>query len=218
MPAVRLFIGNLPYNATEDDIRAHFAQVGPPTQIVRPLDRETGRARGFAFVEYGERPLAEEAPEEVRHAPGRDEGVEDARAVAEEPGREDLARVAEHARDEGAAGDQRRAQAEGAVPHRVLGVRQRVLRLRAGARVSTPFPWTIVGAAAMGFGARALIRGAWIAGAVLLGIVVLKLLLVDMRFLGTLSGIVSVLGVGVLFVALGYFAPMPRDDAVETAS
>lgn len=61
MPAVRLFIGNLPYNATEDDIRAHFAQVGPPTQIVRPLDRETGRARGFAFVEYGERPLAEEA-------------------------------------------------------------------------------------------------------------------------------------------------------------
>ena len=61
MPAVRLFIGNLPYNATEDDIRAHFAQVGPPTQIVRPLDRETGRARGFAFVEYGERTLAEEA-------------------------------------------------------------------------------------------------------------------------------------------------------------
>jgi RNA recognition motif-containing protein len=61
VPAVRLFIGNLPYNATEDDIRAHFAQVGPPTQIVRPLDRETGRARGFAFVEYGERALAEEA-------------------------------------------------------------------------------------------------------------------------------------------------------------
>lgn len=61
MPAVRLFIGNLPYNATEDDIRAHFAAVAPPTQIVRPLDRETGRARGFAFVEYGERTHAEEA-------------------------------------------------------------------------------------------------------------------------------------------------------------
>ena len=61
MPAVRLFIGNLPYNATEDDIRSHFATVGLPTQIVRPLDRETGRARGFAFVEYGERALAEEA-------------------------------------------------------------------------------------------------------------------------------------------------------------
>jgi len=61
VPAVRLFIGNLPYNATEDDIRSHFASVGLPTQIVRPLDRETGRARGFAFVEYGERALAEEA-------------------------------------------------------------------------------------------------------------------------------------------------------------
>ena len=55
MPPVRLFVGNLPYQATEDDLRTHFAQVGNPTQIVRPLDRETGRARGFAFVEYAER-------------------------------------------------------------------------------------------------------------------------------------------------------------------
>ncbi len=61
MPAVRLFIGNLPYTATEEDIRSHFAQVAPPTQVVRPLDRETGRARGFAFVEYSERANAEEA-------------------------------------------------------------------------------------------------------------------------------------------------------------
>jgi RNA recognition motif-containing protein len=56
-----LFVGNLPYQATEDDLRTHFSQVGQPTQIVRPLDRETGRARGFAFVEYAERPVAEEA-------------------------------------------------------------------------------------------------------------------------------------------------------------
>ncbi|MFA5908497.1 MAG: hypothetical protein WC815_06960 [Vicinamibacterales bacterium] len=61
MPPVRLFVGNLPYQATEDDLRTHFAQVGLPTQIVRPLDRETGRARGFAFVEYAERAPAEEA-------------------------------------------------------------------------------------------------------------------------------------------------------------
>lgn len=61
MPPVRLFVGNLPYQATEDDLRTHFSQVGEPTQIVRPLDRETGRARGFAFVEYAERPAAEEA-------------------------------------------------------------------------------------------------------------------------------------------------------------
>ncbi|MSO52746.1 MAG: hypothetical protein CK533_05525 [Acidobacterium sp.] len=61
MPPVRLFVGNLPYQATEDDLRNHFAQVAPPTQIVRPLDRETGRARGFAFIEYAERAPAEEA-------------------------------------------------------------------------------------------------------------------------------------------------------------
>ena len=61
MPPVRLFVGNLPYQATEDDLRTHFAQVGKPTQIVRPLDRETGRARGFAFVEYAERTEAEAA-------------------------------------------------------------------------------------------------------------------------------------------------------------
>ncbi|MGQ0735224.1 MAG: RNA recognition motif domain-containing protein [Acidobacteriota bacterium] len=61
MPPVRLFIGNLPYHATEDDLRSHFASVGVPTQIVRPLDRETGRARGFAFVEYADRETAESA-------------------------------------------------------------------------------------------------------------------------------------------------------------
>jgi RNA recognition motif-containing protein len=54
-------VGNLPYQASEDDLRTHFAQVGKPTQIVRPLDRETGRARGFAFVEYAERSEAEAA-------------------------------------------------------------------------------------------------------------------------------------------------------------
>jgi cold-inducible RNA-binding protein len=61
VPSVRLFVGNLPYQATEDDLRTHFSQVGSPTQIVRPLDRETGRARGFAFVEYADRAAAEEA-------------------------------------------------------------------------------------------------------------------------------------------------------------
>jgi RNA recognition motif-containing protein len=61
VPPVRLFVGNLPYQATEDDLRTHFSQVGQPTQIVRPLDRETGRARGFAFVEYAERAVAEDA-------------------------------------------------------------------------------------------------------------------------------------------------------------
>ena len=56
--AVRLFIGNLPYGATEADLRAHFALVAAPSHVVMPVDRETGRPRGFAFVEMAS---AEEA-------------------------------------------------------------------------------------------------------------------------------------------------------------
>lgn len=59
--AVRLFVGNMPYGATEDDLRSHFTTVGAPSQIVIPVDRDTGRPRGFAFVEYLDRPMAEEA-------------------------------------------------------------------------------------------------------------------------------------------------------------
>ncbi len=59
--AVRLFVGNLSYSTTEADLRAHFATVAPPSQVVLPLDRETGRPRGFAFVEYVDRPQAEQA-------------------------------------------------------------------------------------------------------------------------------------------------------------
>ena len=49
--AVRLFIGNLPYGATEADLKAHFAAIAEPSHVVMPVDRETGRPRGFAFVE-----------------------------------------------------------------------------------------------------------------------------------------------------------------------
>ena len=48
--SVRLFVGNLPYSATDVDIRQHFGTVGDPIQVVIPTDRDTGRPRGFAFV------------------------------------------------------------------------------------------------------------------------------------------------------------------------
>ena len=82
MPPVRLFVGNLPYQATEEDLRTHFSQFGAPTQIVRPLDRETGRARGFAFVEYAERGPAEEAVRKLdgQLLMGRPLAVSEARA------------------------------------------------------------------------------------------------------------------------------------------
>jgi RNA recognition motif-containing protein len=59
--AVRLFVGNLSYSTTEADLRAYFGAVAPPSHVVLPVDRDTGRPRGFAFVEFLDRPKAEEA-------------------------------------------------------------------------------------------------------------------------------------------------------------
>ncbi len=51
---VRLFVGNLSYDATEAELREHFGSVGLVTYCYLPTDRETGRPRGFAFVEFGD--------------------------------------------------------------------------------------------------------------------------------------------------------------------
>jgi len=59
--AVRLFVGNLSYTTTEADLRAYFGTVAPPSHVVLPVDRETGRPRGFAFVEFLDRAQAEQA-------------------------------------------------------------------------------------------------------------------------------------------------------------
>jgi RNA recognition motif-containing protein len=56
-----LFVGNLSYSTTEADLRAYFGAVAPPSQVVLPVDRETGRPRGFAFVEFMDRGHAETA-------------------------------------------------------------------------------------------------------------------------------------------------------------
>jgi cold-inducible RNA-binding protein len=79
--AVRLFVGNMPYGATEADLRAHFSQVGPPSQIVLPVDRDTGRPRGFAFVEFQDRGMAEQAIQRFNQQPfmGRPLSVSEAR-------------------------------------------------------------------------------------------------------------------------------------------
>src|SRR5258708_4038958 len=63
--SVRLFIGNLPYTATEADLREHLSSVGVPASVVLPVDRETGRPRGFAFADYADRAVAAEAIKRV---------------------------------------------------------------------------------------------------------------------------------------------------------
>ena len=85
--SVRLFIGNLPYSATEPDLREHLSSVGAPSQIVLPTDRETGRPRGFAFVDYADRAVAEEAIRRFNQQPfkGRPLAVSEARPREERP-------------------------------------------------------------------------------------------------------------------------------------
>jgi cold-inducible RNA-binding protein len=80
--AVRLFVGNLPYGTTEAELRSHFGVIAPPSQIVLPVDRETGRPRGFAFVEFLERAHAEQAIQQFNGQVfnGRPMAVSEARA------------------------------------------------------------------------------------------------------------------------------------------
>ncbi|HEY9822892.1 MAG TPA: RNA-binding protein [Candidatus Sericytochromatia bacterium] len=49
-----IYVGNLSYQATEDDLSSVFAEYGTVKRVVLPTDRETGRMRGFAFVEMTE--------------------------------------------------------------------------------------------------------------------------------------------------------------------
>ncbi|MBD2303159.1 RNA-binding protein [Nostoc sp. FACHB-87] len=48
-----VYVGNLSYEVTEDSLSAVFAEYGSVKRIQLPTDRETGRMRGFGFVEMG---------------------------------------------------------------------------------------------------------------------------------------------------------------------
>ena len=50
----KIYVGNLPFTATEDQVRALFAQHGTVESVALPNDRETGRPRGFGFVEMSQ--------------------------------------------------------------------------------------------------------------------------------------------------------------------
>src|SRR5260221_3359313 len=59
--ASKLFVGNLPFNATENDLQDHFSQAGPVVSVNIMQDRATGRSRGFAFIEMGSQEDAQKA-------------------------------------------------------------------------------------------------------------------------------------------------------------
>ena len=72
--------------------------------------------------------------------------------------------------------------------------------------------WSVTALAAMLAGRRRGSRRAWLAGAGLLGAVVVKLFLIDLEGSGTVARIVSFLGVGLLMLVMGYFCPLPPKE------
>jgi len=65
-----IYVGNLPFSATEDELQALFSQYGTVHSVKLISDRDTGRPRGFGFVEMS----AEEAPAAIEATNGLDMG------------------------------------------------------------------------------------------------------------------------------------------------
>lgn len=66
----RIYVGNLPWSASEDDLRNLFSTYGTVHSVSIITDRETGRSRGFAFVEMDDA----EAQRAIQETDGRDMG------------------------------------------------------------------------------------------------------------------------------------------------
>jgi RNA recognition motif-containing protein len=84
----KLYVGNLPYNVTEDQLKQHFAQHGSVLSVRIITDKFSGRSKGFGFVELSS---AEEAEKAIQALNGTDfEGrnivVSEARPQAPRPG------------------------------------------------------------------------------------------------------------------------------------
>ena len=59
----KLYVGNLPFSTTDEQLREMFEQHGPTQSVNVIVDRETGRSRGFAFVEFETAEAAQAARE-----------------------------------------------------------------------------------------------------------------------------------------------------------
>ena len=85
----RLYVGNLSFNTTELELRDLFSQYGAITETKLVSDRETGRPRGFAFVEMGSEQEAKAAIDELngRELGGRQLTVNEAQERSSGGGR-----------------------------------------------------------------------------------------------------------------------------------
>jgi cold-inducible RNA-binding protein len=59
--ATRLYVGNLPYSVSEQELKRLFGQAGTVESVTMPIDRQTGRPRGFAFVQMANDQEADDA-------------------------------------------------------------------------------------------------------------------------------------------------------------
>ena len=86
--ATKLYVGNLPFQTTSDDLREHFAQAGNVESAQVVEDRMTGRSRGFGFVEMTTPEEAAAAIEQFngKDFKGRNLTVNEARPRTDRPG------------------------------------------------------------------------------------------------------------------------------------
>jgi cold-inducible RNA-binding protein len=82
--STKLFVGNLPFDTSDADLQAHFAQAGTVESVSVMRERDTGRPRGFAFVEMSSGQDAQRAIEQLNEQPlgGRRLIVNEARPMA----------------------------------------------------------------------------------------------------------------------------------------
>lgn len=82
--STKLYVGNLPFETSESDLQELFAQAGTVESVNVIRDRETGRARGFAFVEMANDADAQSAIQKFHDRPlgGRNLTVNEARPQA----------------------------------------------------------------------------------------------------------------------------------------
>ena len=86
----KLFVGSLAWATTDDTLQAHFAAVGTVASAKVVTDRETGRSRGFGFVEYENDAEADAAVEKLNNSEldGRQITVNEARPREDRPRRD----------------------------------------------------------------------------------------------------------------------------------
>lgn len=99
--------------------------------------------------------------------------------------------------------------------HQVVGTEWDFLDLFSDARAQAALTltWTTIGTLAWVLGSRRGHHGLWLSGALLLGFVLLKLLIIDRSYLSTVAGIVSFMAFGALSITIGYLAPAPPRQA-----